>query len=134
VGQSVVAEIKRYPDVADGPLEAEVLKVLGDPDDPRTEVEKVLACADVTEQFPPPVAHLAEVLPREVRPPSAPTAPISGTSSSRRSIPRRRATSTTPSPSRSCRVAARACGSPSPTSRTTCVRARPSTSRRSAAA
>jgi ribonuclease R len=68
VGQSVVAEIKRYPDVADGPLEAEVLKVLGDPDDPRTEVEKVLACADVTEEFPAPVAHLAEVLPREVRP------------------------------------------------------------------
>jgi len=69
LGQSVVAEIKRYPDVADGPLEAEVLKVLGDPDDPRTEVEKVLACADVTEEFPAPVAHLAEVLPREVRPP-----------------------------------------------------------------
>ncbi|HVR04389.1 MAG TPA: ribonuclease R [Polyangia bacterium] len=69
LGQSVVAEIKRYPDVADGPLEAEVLKVLGDPDDPRTEVEKVLACADVTEEFPAPVAHLAEVLPREVRTP-----------------------------------------------------------------
>ncbi|HEV3030365.1 MAG TPA: RNB domain-containing ribonuclease, partial [Polyangia bacterium] len=68
VGQSVVAEIKRYPDIVDGPLEAEVLKVLGDPDDPRTEVEKVLACADVTEEFPAPVAHLAEVLPREVRP------------------------------------------------------------------
>jgi ribonuclease R len=49
IGQAVVAEIKRYPDVADGPIEAEVLKVLGDPDDPRTEVEKVLACADVTE-------------------------------------------------------------------------------------
>jgi ribonuclease R len=68
VGQSVVAEIRRYPDIVDGPLEAEVLKVLGDPDDPRTEVEKVLACADVTEEFPAPVAHLAEVLPREVRP------------------------------------------------------------------
>src|SRR5262245_14254382 len=43
IGQAVVAEITRYPDEPDGPLEAEVLKVLGDPDDPRTEVEKVLA-------------------------------------------------------------------------------------------
>ncbi len=68
IGQSVVAEIKRYPDVADGPLEAEVLKVLGDPDDPRTEVEKVLACADVTEEFPEDVARIAERIPREVRP------------------------------------------------------------------
>jgi ribonuclease R len=66
-GQAVVAEIKRYPEVADGPLEAEVLKVLGDPDDPRTEVEKVLACADVTEEFPDDVARIAAHLPREVR-------------------------------------------------------------------
>jgi len=68
VGQAVVAEIRRYPDAADGPLEAEVLKVLGDPDDPRTEVEKVLACADVTEEFPDEVARYAAALPREVRP------------------------------------------------------------------
>jgi ribonuclease R len=68
VGQSVVAEIKRYPDAADGALEAEILKVLGDPDDPRTEVEKVLACADVTEEFPEEVARIAEGVPREVRP------------------------------------------------------------------
>jgi ribonuclease R len=67
VGQSVVCEITRYPDVPDGSLEAEVLKVLGDPEDPRTEVEKVLACADVTEEFPAAVAHLAEVLPRQVK-------------------------------------------------------------------
>jgi ribonuclease R len=66
-GQAVVAEIKRYPEVADGPLDAEVLKVLGDPDDPRTEVEKVLACADVTEEFPHDVARIAEHLPREVK-------------------------------------------------------------------
>jgi ribonuclease R len=68
VGQAVVAEITRYPDVADGPLEAEVLKVLGDPDDPRTEVEKVLACADVTEEFPDEVARFAAALPQQVLP------------------------------------------------------------------
>jgi ribonuclease R len=68
VGQAVVAEITRYPDVPGGPIEAEVLKVLGDPDDPRTEVEKVLACADVSEQFPDDIAQLADRLPQEVRP------------------------------------------------------------------
>jgi ribonuclease R len=67
VGQAVVAEITRYPEVAGGPIEAEVLKVLGDPDDPRTEVEKVLACADVTEEFPDEVARIADGLPQEVR-------------------------------------------------------------------
>jgi ribonuclease R len=66
VGQAVVAEITRYPEVADAPLEAEVLKVLGDPDDPRTEVEKVLACADVTEQFPDDVAAAADAVPRHL--------------------------------------------------------------------
>jgi ribonuclease R len=66
-GQAVVAEITRYPEVAGGPIEAEVLKVLGDPDDPRTEVEKVLACADVTEDFPEEVARIADGLPQEVR-------------------------------------------------------------------
>jgi ribonuclease R len=65
-GIAVVAEIVRYPDVPDGPMEAAVLKVLGDPDDPRTEVEKVLACADVEETFPEEVAHIADRLPQEV--------------------------------------------------------------------
>lgn len=66
IGQAVVAEITRYPEVADGSMEAAVLKVLGDPDDPRTEVEKVLACADVTDEFPDDVAGLAAALPQEV--------------------------------------------------------------------
>jgi len=65
-GIAVVAEIVRYPDVPDGPLEATVLKLLGDPDDPRTEVEKVLACADVEESFPAEVARIADGLPQEV--------------------------------------------------------------------
>jgi ribonuclease R len=66
-GIAVVAEITRYPDVPDGPIEAAVLKVLGDPDDPRTEVEKVLACADVEESFPDEVARFADGVPTEVR-------------------------------------------------------------------
>ena len=63
-GIAVVAEITRYPDVPDGPIEAKVLKVLGDPDDPRTEVEKVLACADVEEEFPDEVERIAAALRR----------------------------------------------------------------------
>ena len=65
-GIAVVAEITRYPDVPDGPIEAAVLKVLGDPDDPRTEVEKMLACADVEESFPDDVARIADGIPTEV--------------------------------------------------------------------
>jgi ribonuclease R len=65
-GIAVVAEITRYPDVPDGPIEAAVLKVLGDPDDPRTEVEKVLACADVEESFPDDVARIADGVAKEV--------------------------------------------------------------------
>lgn len=66
IGQAVVAEITSYPEVPDGPMEVEVLKVLGDPDDPRTEVEKVLAVADVTEEFPELVARIADGLPQQV--------------------------------------------------------------------
>ncbi len=67
-GQAVVVEIIRYPETADGPMEAAVLKVLGDPDDPRTEVEKVLAVADVSDEFPPEVAAMAERVPPHVQP------------------------------------------------------------------
>jgi ribonuclease R len=65
-GQAVVAEILRYPDAPDGPLEVSVLKVLGDPDDPRTEIEKILAVDDIDEHFPGEVARLAAEMPQEV--------------------------------------------------------------------
>jgi ribonuclease R len=67
-GVSVVAEITRYPDVPDGPIEAAVLKVLGDPDDPRTEVEKVLAVAGIEEGFPEDVERIAARVPSNVLP------------------------------------------------------------------
>jgi ribonuclease R len=67
-GQAVVAEILRYPERADGPLEVAVLKVLGDPDDPRTEIEKILAVDDIDETFPADVARLARSMPTEVGP------------------------------------------------------------------
>jgi len=67
-GQSVVAEIVGYPDTPDAPIEVSLLKVLGNPDDPRTEVEKTLACADISEEFPVAVAREAELAPRAVEP------------------------------------------------------------------
>jgi ribonuclease R len=67
-GQAVVAQIVRYPEHPEDAMEVTVLKVLGDPDDPRTEVEKILACADVTEDFPAEVVRAAGHTPDEVRP------------------------------------------------------------------
>ena len=68
VGEAVVAEIARYPQHPQDAMEVTVLKVLGDPDDPRTEVEKILACADVSEDFPADVVRAASHVPTEVRP------------------------------------------------------------------
>src|ERR1041385_7271867 len=51
-GDAVVVEITRYPDAARNELAGSVLKVLGDPDDPRTEIEKILACAVIPLEFP----------------------------------------------------------------------------------
>jgi ribonuclease R len=67
-GQAVVAEIVRYPEHPLDTMEVSVKKVLGDPDDPRTEIEKILACADVSEEFPPEVVRAAAHVPTEVRP------------------------------------------------------------------
>jgi ribonuclease R len=65
-GLAVVAEIASYPAQAGAPLEVTLLKVLGRPEDPLTEVEKVLACADISDEFPAEVAHAAEQVPRKV--------------------------------------------------------------------
>ena len=51
-GDAVVIEITRYPDAARKELAGTVLKVLGDPEDPRTEIEKILACAVIPLEFP----------------------------------------------------------------------------------
>jgi len=63
MGQSVVAEIVKYPVTPDGPMEARVLRVLGNPDDPRTEVEKVLAVANVEDTFSAEVERQAAGFP-----------------------------------------------------------------------
>ena len=65
-GQAVVVEITRYPDERGGDMAARILKVLGDPDDPRTEIEKILACAALPMEFPPAARRQAEETPQEV--------------------------------------------------------------------
>jgi ribonuclease R len=66
-GQAVVVEITRYPTQPDEPLVARIIHVLGDPDDPRTEIEKILICGDIPTEFPDDVLQAAERAPQEVR-------------------------------------------------------------------
>ena len=66
-GQSVVAEIVGYPESLEAPIEVVLLKVLGKPDDPRTEVEKTLACADISEEFPKAVVSEVTGIPSVVQ-------------------------------------------------------------------
>ena len=100
-GDAIVVEITRYPDAARNELAGKVLKVLGDPEDPRTEIEKILACAVIPLEFPDDVARASEAHAAGAR--RRPTSPIASTcaiAGSRRSIPRPRATSTMRSASR----------------------------------
>ena len=63
-GQSVVVEILEYPELQRQPWKARLLAVLGAPDDPRTEIAKILTCEEVDEVFPDDV--LAEAIPEAV--------------------------------------------------------------------
>jgi ribonuclease R len=65
-GDAVVIEITRYPDAARRELGGKLLKVLGDPEDPRTEIEKILACAVIPIEFPDEAAAQARATPPEL--------------------------------------------------------------------
>src|SRR5690606_9283901 len=65
-GDAVVVEITRYPDAVRNELAGNVLKVLGDPEDPRTEIEKILACAVIPMEFPEDVLAQASATPQEL--------------------------------------------------------------------
>jgi ribonuclease R len=67
-GDAVVVEITRYPDAARKELAGNVSKVLGDPDDPRTEIEKILACAAIPLEFPEDAAGQARATSQELTP------------------------------------------------------------------
>ncbi|MBX3161628.1 MAG: ribonuclease R [Deltaproteobacteria bacterium] len=67
-GDAVVIEITRYPDAARKELAGVLQKVLGDPDDPRTEIEKILACAVIPIEFPDEAGQQARATPQELQP------------------------------------------------------------------
>ena len=67
-GDAVVVEITRYPDAVRRELAAKLLKVLGDPDDPRTEIEKILAVSMLPLEFPDDATEQAEHTPSELGP------------------------------------------------------------------
>ncbi|MGN6106400.1 MAG: ribonuclease R [Kofleriaceae bacterium] len=67
-GDAVVLEITRYPDAARRELAGKLLKVLGDPDDPRTEIEKILACAVIPTEFPDEALAQAAQTPAQLGP------------------------------------------------------------------
>jgi ribonuclease R len=67
-GEAVVIEITRYPDAIHKQLGGKVLKVLGDPEDPRTEIEKILNVAVIPMEFPDDVLAQAQRTPQELTP------------------------------------------------------------------
>lgn len=66
VGKAVVAEITEYPRSEREPMSARLLAVLGAPDDPRTEIQKILACEEIEETFPKAVDHESLTVPDRV--------------------------------------------------------------------
>ena len=66
IGQAVVAQIVRFPKRQDEPLGARVLKVLGKPEEPDTEIEKILITSDIPQEFPDAVLSEAKRAPAEV--------------------------------------------------------------------
>ncbi len=60
--QMVLAEITHYPAGKEGP-EGKVLKVLGDPGDPRLDSEIIIHKYDLPDAFPPPVLKEASTVP-----------------------------------------------------------------------
>jgi ribonuclease R len=65
--QLVLAEITRYPTATEA-AEGRVLKVLGDPDDPRLDVEIILYKFDLPEAFPPKALAEAAAVPTTLSP------------------------------------------------------------------
>ncbi|HRC58422.1 MAG TPA: ribonuclease R, partial [Kofleriaceae bacterium] len=67
-GQAVVVEITQYPTLTQMTMAGRVLKVLGDPEDPRTEIEKILAVSSIPLEFPEAVLHQAASTPQTLGP------------------------------------------------------------------
>jgi ribonuclease R len=66
-GQAVVVEISKYPERPDEPLQGRVFRTLGDPDDPATEIEKIVITSDIPDEFPEEVKQAGHDAPGVVR-------------------------------------------------------------------
>lgn len=66
-GEAVLCEITQYPDEG-APMRARVLRALGPLDDPRTEIAKVIALAEIPDEFPEEVLAAAARTPAELAP------------------------------------------------------------------
>jgi ribonuclease R len=60
LGECVVVGITQYPTDIDARLVGTVAKVIGPPDDPRTEIQKIIICADIPYEMPEEVLAQAE--------------------------------------------------------------------------
>src|SRR5262249_50269884 len=66
-GQALGVEITGYPEAPRQPPCRRVVHVLGEPDDPRTEVRKIIICADIPDAFSEEALMAAARTPVEVR-------------------------------------------------------------------
>jgi ribonuclease R len=67
IGQAVLLEITQYPTTREPRLAGRVTHVLGDPEDPRTEIAKIIACGDIPAEFPADALAQAETTPDALR-------------------------------------------------------------------
>jgi ribonuclease R len=67
VGDSLVVEISQYPTEAKPRIVGRLVKVLGSPDDPATEIEKIVACADIPAEFPDDTLEKGRATPQQVK-------------------------------------------------------------------
>ncbi len=67
-GDAVVVEITQYPTLLQQAIAGRVQKVLGDPEDPRTEIEKILAVSSIPLEFPEAVQAQALATPQALGP------------------------------------------------------------------
>ncbi|MBL4633357.1 MAG: ribonuclease R [Kofleriaceae bacterium] len=68
LGECVVVDITHYPSDVDNHMAGRISKVLGPPDDPRTEIQKIIICADLPYEMPEEALAQAETIHQTLQP------------------------------------------------------------------
>lgn len=68
LGECVVVDITHYPSDVDNRMAGHIAKVLGPPDDPRTEIQKIIICADLPYEMPEEALAQAETIHQTLQP------------------------------------------------------------------